>query len=94
MIYVYEHKDTGKRWADFRRPRGTQVLKTFGLNTEAACRKVIKNPGKILPERVAGLAQRALSNIKPKDTFGRRFARAFSLVRACKILRGTDNETT
>lgn len=82
MIYIYSYQ--GRVWAGFSVPRTAKKMKSISVANEKECKRVIKKPGKIIPDRVAALAERALSELTPKDSLGRRLKQAW------RVLRGYD----
>lgn len=79
MIYIYERN--GRTWADLSKPEGARTVKKIHVDTPKKCRKVIARPGKVLPDRIIALAERALSEIPQKDTLWNRIKKATNILR-------------
>ena len=78
LIYILEMD--GEVWATVvEKVKGSRVVKKIHVDTIRKCRKVIANPGEILPAEVAALADHTLAELKRKYTLWDRVKKPFKL---------------
>ena len=78
LIYILEMD--GEMWATVEeKVKGSRVVKKIHVDTIRKCRKVIANPGEILPAEVAALADHVLFELKQKYTIWDRVKKTFKL---------------